>query len=469
MQQLSGLDAIFLNLETRGTMLHIASVCVLDPSTAEEPLTLDWLCRHVSTRLDRLPILRCKLAEVPLGIDQPYWVDDEDFDLEYHIRELALAPPGNDAQLAEQCARLSARPLDRARPLWETYLIHGLEGGRVAVYTKAHHAAIDGVSGAEVLATLLDVAPGQAPPQPPADTWRPEPAPGQLELLARGAVGLLANPLRALRLIPSLTAPVRLAARAVSPIREDGLTRPSMPSVLAPRTPFNATISRHRRWAFRSMSLDDVKDVKNHYKCTVNDVVMAMCAGALRRWLEDHDALPDNPLVAAVPISVRTEETRGTLGNQVSVMFPGLPTHLADPVERLRAVQAAMAGAKEQHGALPATMLQDFAKFATPAVAALAARAISRIRWADWIDPPANIVISNVPGPGFPLYLGGAKLLAYYPLSALTDSQGLNITVLSYLGQLHFGLLACRELVPDVDDIAAHLQEELDALLAAVK
>jgi WS/DGAT/MGAT family acyltransferase len=458
-QQLTGLDAAFLAMETSAVFGHVGSICVLDPTTAPEPLTLDRLTTMIEGRLHLLPPFRRRLVTVPLGLDQPYWIEDPDFDIEYHVRELALPAPGDDKQLAEQAARLHARPLDRSRPLWELYLIHGLQGGRMAVYTKVHHAAIDGVSGSELLTAVLDVtAEGRTVNEVP---WQPEKEPGTLEVLARSAVSLAGHPFRAARLTYGLVRSVPTIAMSLR--RDDDVVMESA-GLRAPATPFNKAISPHRRWAFLTLPLEDVKRVKNGCGGTVNDVVMALSAGALRRWLIDHDALPEGPLVAAVPVSIRTEAEKGASGNKVSTMIAALPTQLADPLERLRACSAAMQSAKEQHGALPATLLSDVTQFAMPALAGQAARLAARVRLLERVSP-FNLFISNVPGPNVALYYAGARLLGYYPLSAIADGQGLNITVCSLDGGMHFGLIADRELVPDLDTIAGYLEDELAVLL----
>ena len=462
MQQLTGLDAAFLAMETSAVFGHIGSVCVLDPSTAPEPLTLDRLTALIGDRLHLLPPFRRRLVNVPLGLDQPYWIEDPDFDIEYHVRELALPAPGDDKQLAEQAARLHARPLDRTRPLWELYLIHGLQDGRMAVYTKVHHAAIDGVSGSELLTAVLDITPeGRTVEQVP---WKPERAPATLEVLGRSAIAMAGHPVRAARMTLDLVR--RAPSFALSLRRDSGSDVLPSPGLRAPSTPFNKPISPHRRWAFRTLSLDDIKKVKNAHGGTVNDVVMALSTAALRRWLLDHDALPEHPLVAAVPVSIRSDEERGANGNKVSTMIAGLPTHLADPVERLHACSLAMQAAKEQHGALPATLLSDVTQFAMPALAGQAARLAARVRLLERVNP-FNLFISNVPGPNIALYYAGARLLGYYPLSAIADGQGLNITVCSLDGGMHFGLIADRELVPDLDTMAGYLEDELAVLLKA--
>ncbi len=472
MQQLTGLDAAFLTLDSPTAYGHVGSVCILDPAQSGEALNLDRLTELVQSRLHLVPPFRRRLAEVPFGLDQPYWIEDPDFDIEFHIRELALPAPGDDRQLAVQAARLHARPLDRRRPLWELYLIHGLQGGRYAIYTKVHHAAIDGVSGNDLLAALLDVSPQPEPVAEPAP-WRPEAEPGALQLLARSAVSLARHPARAARLstqvVRSLPAIVSSPARPWLPLVDRVLLRRnrnvvlSAPPLLAPATPFNRNIGPHRRWAFGSLPLSDVKAVKNAAGVTVNDVVMALCAGALRAWLQDHDALPAGPLLAAVPVSIRTEEQKGTQGNRVSSVIAPLPTHLAEPAQRLGAAHEAMRAAKEQHNAMPAELLTDIAQFSMPALANRASRLASRLRLAERI-PPFNLIISNVPGPTVDLYMCGARLDAVYPLSALADGQGLNITVLGSSGKLNFGILADRDLVPDVERLMAGLADELAVL-----
>jgi diacylglycerol O-acyltransferase len=474
-QQLTGLDAAFLAMETSSVFGHVGSVIVLDPTTAPQPLTLERLTTLVQDRLHLIPPFRRRLVQVPLGLDQPYWIEDPDFDIEFHVRELALPEPGDDKQLAFQVARLHSRPLDRRRPLWELYLIHGLEGGRKAIYTKVHHAAIDGVSGNDILAAVVDLTPEGRPYEEPPP-WECDEQPRTMGLLARSAASLAGHPLRAVRisygLAKSLPTLATSPARPRLPVVDRLLGRDAnvvlgTPGLRAPRTPFNRPISPHRRWAFTSLPLADVKAVKNAAGCTVNDVVMALSAGALRRWLIDQDALPDAPLVAAVPVSVRTEEQKGAGGNRVSSMMAPLPTQLADPVERLRACHTAMRAAKEQHGALPADLLADVTEFAMPALAGQAARAAARVRLLERVNP-FNLVVSNVPGPPVDLYYAGCRTVAYYPLSAIADGQGLNITVMSLAGGLHFGLIADRELVPDVDRMAQYLDDELHALQAAV-
>jgi diacylglycerol O-acyltransferase len=469
MQQLTGLDASFLALETATTTGHVGGVCILDPSVAPRPLTLARLTEVLGERLPLVPVLRRRLLNVPLGLDQPYWVDDADFDIEYHIREIALPRPGSDAQLTEQVARLHARPLDRTKPLWEIYLITGLAKRRAAVYTKIHHSAIDGASGAELLTVLLDLVP-EGRELPASEEFRPARPPGPAVLTALAAARLAWRPVQTVQItnelvkvLPTLAPTVsRLVGGMLGLNRGDGGVIGTVPG-RAPATPFNKAITPHRRLAFRSVDLGTVKAVKNAFGVSVNDVVMAMCAGALRRWLTDHGALPATPLIAMIPVSVRDPASKGALGNKVSAMLATLPTHVADPGERLDIVHAATQLAKAQQAAIPQGLVDQISEFALPALTARAARVVFATGLLHRL-PPFNLCISNVPGPNVPVYLCGAKLLAHYPVSVVTDGQGLNITLVGYLGQLHFGLAACRELVPDIDALAGYLVDELELL-----
>jgi diacylglycerol O-acyltransferase len=472
MQQLTGLDASFLAFETANSTGHIGGVSILDLSGVPEPLTLARLTDVLGQRLSLVPVLRRKLLNVPLGLDQPYWIDDADFDIEYHVRELALPSPGSDAQLAEQVARLHARPLDRRRPLWEIYLVTGLPGNRAAVYTKIHHSAVDGVSGTELLTVLFDLAPAGRE-LPASQPFRPErrPPPAALAGLAALAAARLAwRPVQTarigrevVRLLPALAPAVSTLVGGMLGLgRGDGAVIPTVPG-RAPATPFNKPITPHRRFAFRSVDLATVKFVKNAFGVSVNDVVMAMCAGALRRWLAGRGALPELPLVAMIPVSIRDPSAKGALGNKVSAMLATLPTQVTEPEQRLEIVHAATKIAKAQQAAIPQGLVDQISEFAPPALTARAARVVFATGLLHRL-PPFNLCISNVPGPNVPVYMCGAGLLAHYPLSVITDGQGLNITLVGYLGRLHFGLVSCRELVPDIDRLAGYLVDELEIL-----
>lgn len=475
MRQLTSLDAQFLAIESPRMVGHVCGLAILDPSTTPSgALDATDVSRLVAERLPLLPPMRWKLVTVPLGLDHPSWIEDPHFDLDFHIREIGLPPGGGDEQLAEQVARIIARPLDRSRPLWELYLIHGLPGGHVAMLTKIHHAVVDGVSGAEILSALLDPSPEgrEVPPAAPAARER---EPSELEMLARALVTLPLQPLRALRAAPATLPYLRalpgtrdvpgfgvvsaIAQRLVPGSPHDVL---EFPTQHAPVTPFNGPISPHRRFAFGPLSLDAVKDVKNAYGFTVNDVVVSLCAGAVRRWLLDRDELPAQPLLAMVPVSVRSPEQLGTFGNRVSVMVVPIPTDEPDSRRRLERTHDVLLVAKDRHRALPADLLTDVTRFIPPAVAARAARTTLGVLAGR--RPPLNLIISNVPGPRIPLFCAGARLEAHYPVSVIADGVGLNITVMSYLDHLDFGVVADREMVPDVWSLIDGLRGELAAL-----
>jgi diacylglycerol O-acyltransferase / wax synthase len=479
MRQLTSLDAQFLGVETARTYGHVGGLAVYDPSTAPGgTMEVKDVCRLVSERLHLLPPFRWRLVGVPFGIDLPYWVEDPDFDLDFHIRESAVPPPGDDRRLAETVARIFARPLDRSRPLWELYLIQGLEGGRVALLTKLHHSMVDGVSGNEILGVLLDPS-REGREIPPAPEGKPgERVPGELEMLGRGLLGLPRQPVRALRslptalpnltelpganafpAVPQISGAISRLRRAVGADTDPGILE--VTTARAPRTSFNGPVSPHRRFAFGSLPLASVKRLKNELGITVNDVVVALCATAVRDWLLARDELPREPLVAMIPVSVRTEEQMGTFGNRVSTMIVPIPTNLADPRKRLMRAHEYLRSAKERHSALPADLLTDAASFIPPAVMARAARTtmdiLGRTR------PPINLVISNVPGPRDPLYCAGAQLQAHFPVSVVIDGVGLNMTVMSYRDHVDFGIIADRDQVDDVwalmDGTASALDE----------
>ncbi len=490
MRQLNGIDVSFLNMETATTFGHVASLNIYDPSGAPGGAGVEVTKEIILERMNQLAPLRRRLVEVPFGLDLPYWIDDVGFDIDFHVRHHAVPPPGTPEQVAESVSRIVSRPLDRSRPLWELYVIEGLEGGQIAQLTKVHHASIDGASGALMLAVLLDTDPDVRPSGSRAH-WDTEPVPTDGDLLRITAAEYLRRPekllrqnlrmardlaaatgnggLRALADLVAQPLPGSVGTALRERLRHGYGTEvdnpPPLPPTQAPRTLFNRPITAHRRLAYTTIPLEDAKAVRRTYGCTFNDVVMAVCSATLRRYLLKHDALPDESLIAMVPVSTRAGDESDTYQNRVSMLLASLATNEPDPIKRLRLVQQSMTAAKGNFAAIPAEALQDFTQFAPPTLAARAMRLYSRLRIADRMNPPFNLVISNVPGPPHPLYSAGARLEHFYPVSTIVDGQGLNMTVQSYNGNLDFGFLACRELVPDVWSLTELLHESMQELL----
>jgi WS/DGAT/MGAT family acyltransferase len=490
MKQLGGMDANFLNMETSSTYGHVSSMTIFEPQSGNGGAGLDVTKRAILSRIDQLEPYRRRLVTVPFGLDIPYWIEDPDFDIDYHVRHHAVPPPGTPEQLAEIVNRIISRPLDRRRPLWELYIIEGVENGKyIAQLNKIHHATIDGAAGVLLLSAMLDEDPNSVPAEAPTNGWPVDVIPSSFEMLSLTAREFLRRPekvvrlgIHAVRSVATSTGNPGLAvlgAALARPLpgplgralrgrlrgdssREDDL--PDLSSVAAPRTPFNATIGPHRRFAYTTLSLEDARQIRRAFGVTFNDVVMALCAATLRDYLTLHDALPAEPLVAMVPISVRRDDEEDLFRNRVSALTCELATDEADAVTRLRRISRRMAEAKKRFDPVSADALQDFTQFAPPAVAGQAMRLLSRLRIADRINLPVNVVISNVPGPNHPLYSAGAELKHFYPVSTITDGLGLNLTVQSYNGQLDFGFVGDRDLVPDVwilVDLLHHAMNEL--------
>jgi diacylglycerol O-acyltransferase / wax synthase len=463
MQRLSGLDASFLYLETPAQPMHVCSILELDTSTMPGGYTFDRLRDELSLRIKAMPQFREKLADSRLNLDHPVWVDDKDFDVDRHLHRIGLPAPGGRRELAEICGHIASLPLDRSRPLWEKWVIENVagtdphEGGRLVVMTKVHHAGVDGVTGANLMSQLCSTEPDAPPPDPVEGIGDAS----SLEIAVSGAVRFATRPLQLVNALPAtLSSVVDTLQRARS-----GLTmaRP----FAAPQTAFNANVTGHRNIAFAQLDLEDIKTVKNHFDVKVNDVVMALVSGVLRKFLLDRAGLPDSPLVAMVPVSVRDKSDRPGR-NQVSGMFSRLETHIVDPAERLKAIAEANSVAKQHSSGIGATLLQDWTQFAAPAVFGVAMRvyAASRLSGA---KPVHNLVISNVPGPQVPLYYLGSEVKAMYPLGPIFHGSGLNIPVMSLNGKLDVGILSCPELLPDLWDMADDFQVALDELLDAKK
>ncbi|REE98687.1 WS/DGAT/MGAT family O-acyltransferase [Thermomonospora umbrina] len=483
MRQLTAVDANFLNVETGTMPTHIAGVGILDPAscpggrlTAGQVIDLVRERAHLAARP-----LRRRLVAVPLGLDRPYWEDDPDFDPARHVFEVGLPSPGTVAQLADVVAMLHERPLDRHRPLWELVLIQGLEGGRTAVYIKVHHAAVDGVLAAETLAALLDISP--EPRDLPPDDVPLQQAPTMAGRVGAGLLRAAVQPLRGARML-ARTAPyldevpglaqlpgVGSFARALQgALGRDGV--PPVPRTVAPPTPFNGTIGSRRAVAFGALPLDEVKRIRASLGGSVNDVVMSLVAAAVRRWLDKRGALPDQPLVAAVPVSLRrrrTAEAAAQAGNQVSAMVTPLATHLDDPAERFETVRGDMSAAKRRFAQSSGGWLEGLSELLpTPLAGPLLRLALQAVPGEH--VRPINLMVSNVPGPTFPLYLRGARVLGYFPISVVSDfTGGLNITVLSYDGRLDIGIVTCRTMIPDPWELIDYLDDALEELKGLIE
>jgi WS/DGAT/MGAT family acyltransferase len=454
---------MFLYMETPTNHMHVTGVFILDPSAAPGGFSFDKVHSMVARRLNRAAPFRRRLVEVPFQLAHPVWIEDPDFDLDYHVRRAALPSPGGQRELEDFLAQVVALPLDRTRPLWELYVVEGLEGGLQAVVVKMHHAAIDGVSGAELSATWLDLE-AVPPARVNEGNWQPERVPNDVDLVVAAWAQLVTSPVSAAKAARRL---VETALHLSEHNREAAVTAPPLP-FSAPRTSFNLAITPHRRVAFAEVTLDDLKVVKNHFGCTVNDVVLALCAGALRQYLVKRGELPDEPLVAFVPISVRAAEDKLTAGNRLSATLTSLATDVADPAERLRLISAAMSEVKSQQSLIGADALTDWTEFAFPALIGRAARLISSLRVFDRMRPAFNVTISNIPGPPFPLYLAGARVTGIYPLGPVVEGAGLNMTVMSYCGTVYFGLNGCRETVSEIAELPKMVTESLVELLAEV-
>jgi WS/DGAT/MGAT family acyltransferase len=474
-ETLGPLDAAFLSLETVSSHLHVAAVLVLDPPEGRRslfsPSTRFAQLHHlVAQRIHLVPRFRQRAVPVPLGLHHPVWVDDPEFELEDHLTRASVPAPGGSRELDVLVADVMSRPLDPDRPLWEMVVVEGLAAGRWALLAKVHHAILDGVSGAAVLAQFLDLGPRARVVAPPAEPWDPAPLPSRGELM-RHAVSSLAQQ-------PGVV--VGAAQRSVAAMADVGTHNRQLsargevpPPALfsAPRTPLNGPVSSRRRYASVSLPLADLKLVRHAFGATVNDVILSGVAGALRRHLERGGALPHSPLVALVPVSTRSEapgtEPGGAAGNRVSGMLVSLGTDIDDPVDRLATIAAGTRAAKAQERLTRGRLLEDMAQMATPAVVSRAVRWAAGLRLFERLPPPYNVTVSSVPGPSFPLWCAGSRVVAFHPVGPIGEGTGLNVTAMTYLGEVYFGLLGCRRLVPGVQDLAIMLDDALAELVVA--
>jgi WS/DGAT/MGAT family acyltransferase len=454
--RLTGLDSSFLHLEHDSAHMHVAGVTVFEGTAPR----YEELVEQISMRLHLVPRYRQRLAFVPFNQGRPVWVDDPHFKPTYHVRHTALPRPGGEEQLKRLAGRVFSQPLDRTRPLWELWLVEGLADDRFALLSKTHHALVDGISGVDIATVLFDSAPDPMPVAPPEQDWIPRPLPSDAELLANALLERTIAPREIVRGVRALFRGPRTVARkttetlvALGALAWAGLQP-------APPSPFNVKIGPHRRFTWLRSDLAQFKAIKNNLGGTVNDVVLAVVSGALGRYMRLHGEPTEGVVLKAmVPMSTRADVERGALGNRVTAMWAPLPVGITDPVERLHEVSRAMRGIKESGQAVGAEVLTRMTGFAPPTIMAQAARLQARQRL-------FNLVVTNVPGPQFPLYMLGRELEAIYPMVPLTKNTALGIALMSYNGQLNFGLIADYDALADVETLVEELRSSIEELAA---
>lgn len=463
-ERLTSLDAAFLRMESPTVHMHVGGLFIFDRPTDRRRRDFGAFLELVRSRLHLVPRYRQRIVDPPAGLGQPRWVDDPDFDLAYHVRHAALPAPGTTAQLTEYCTRILSRQLDRDRPLWELYVIEGLEDGRVALLGKTHHAMIDGLAGIDIATVMLDLEPDPPPPTTPIAPWSPAPTPSSAELAIGAVRDLARSPAEVVASVRRLAAaPAASAGRALavgsSAVRfaRSNLTRP------APRSLLNQPPGRHRRFAIQRVALDDVKRVKSSFDTTVNDVVLAMVADATGRYLRHRGARTDGVwLRAMVPVSTRARSEAHHLGNRVVAVFVDLPMFEMDPVERLRVCHEAMADVRSSHAAVGAGFLIGLGDFAPPTIHAMASRVAVNSRL-------FNFLVTNVPGPQQPIYCMGARLLGAFPFTPLAAHHSYGVGVTSIDGWMNVGLVGDYDALPDLDRLPDLLLASLDELLLSAE
>ncbi len=469
MEQLQGMDASFVSLERPNAPMHIGSILIYDPSTAPGGFVrFKDILGFYSDRMQLSKTMRQRLVTVPLSIDYPYWIEDDDFDLEYHVRHIALPAPGDWRQLCIQAARIFARPLDLTRPPWEFTVIEGLDNipgipkGSFATVTKVHHAAIDGMSGIDLMQALHTPTPSTAPPNS-ADTWQPDKDPSRLRLFAKGYARALINPVRQVGVLGRSVPGLYRAARGMMKGEFD-----IDAARKAPRTRFNSKISPHRVIEGCTFELQDIKALRSLSEGSkVNDVVLSIIGGGLHKYLKAKDDLPNTTMTAMAPISVRSEGEKNQMGNQVAAMIAPLGTHIADAKARMEYVHSETQRSKAMTNAVGARQMTEASKASPALFMALGAQLYTRLGLANRVKPVINTVVTNVPGPPIPIYSAGARLVSMHGLLCLLDGLGLGHVVQSYTTQTTIGFTACRKLMPDPEFYAACIQESFEEMMEA--
>jgi WS/DGAT/MGAT family acyltransferase len=462
MKRLSGLDGALLAAETRVAPLHMMAILRLEPATVPGGYTFEKLRDFIASRLALVPPLRYRLVETPLHLAPPMWAELEHVDIDHHVKRAALPAPGGPRELADFASRLAEHPLDRRFPLWEMYVVEKVYGGEVAIVAKVHHALMDGAAGMAFMAALFSLDP-EIPEAEATEPIEPDEIPPTGELVAQSIPRLGKG---ATRLVPVLGRTISGVIRAANRIVR-GTSGSQKPSVLpAPRVPWSGEITNRRNLAFTSVPLDDVKRIAKDNGVKVNDVVLSIFGGALRSYLDVRDALPDAPLVASVPVSLRTDGDLG--GNMLSVMFVTLGTDIADPFDRLRDVREHATSAREMHETIGGDTLLDWTDVFAPAVFSLGANLLIDRKLLARMPAVCNAIVSNVPGPPVTLYFGGARLIAVHPFGPIVHGAAINLTVVSARDTIGFGLLSCPDLVPDVWELVAAIQAEYTVMARSV-
>jgi len=466
MKHLSGLDATFLHLETPEMPMHVGSLNVLDLPKGYKGDFYEDAKQFMASRIHLADVFTRKLALMPFDMTNPVWVEDDDIDIDYHVRHITLPKPGTNRQLQQYVARLHSTLIDRSRPMWEFFIIDGLKSGQVALYTKVHHAGIDGQAGVALGKAIFDLEATGRVVKPPRT--RPRSSGYQLGMAELATAALRNTAQQYVKLFKMAPAIARALGGLAKPdekaAEKDAATAPKKFNLFAPRTSLNVSITNQRTFAGRTISLAETKHIARHFGVSLNDVVMATVAGALRHYLADNNELPAKPLVAGVPVSLR-EAGDETANNQASMILVSLATDITDPVQRLKAINASSNASKSTMNRFKAMILDDFPTFAAPWLVSGIASMVGRSGLVNLLPPAANVAISNVAGAPFPMYFAGALVTSYYPVSIASHGTALNVTVQSYNGRMDYGLIACRRAVPDITEIGDYMLAEHKLLM----